>query len=250
MSGRIRPLSSTYYDYAARAVAEVEAGEQAVTALSESPVGLLRVTAPLDLQFLGPICSEYLRLFPQVQLELVCTDRLVDLVEEGFDVGIRAGRLAESSLVARKLTSWVGVVVASRDYLARRGTPKTPADLAQHDCIVFGSGDGRAQWRLNAGKKSSVVEVRGRVVTNDLTAIDDALRAGLGVALLPLFRCAAELGARRLRRILAAWCSPPVPLYAVYPSTRHLSPKVSSFVRHLQQSMTVPPWHATPPPDQ
>jgi DNA-binding transcriptional LysR family regulator len=234
---QLTDVGRTYYAYAARAAAEVEAGEQAVRALEDAPRGRLRVTAPMNMDFLGPICAAYLARYPEVQLELVCTDRVISLVDEGFDVAIRAGQLSDSSLIARKLASFRSLVVASEDYLRRRGEPSSPGELERHDCVVFGAGSGQGRWLLESGEKRQTVEVSGRITTNDLAVIEDAVAGGLGLALLPQFRCAGAVDQGRLRRVLERWSGPVVPLHAVYPSIRHLSPKVSSFLELLGEHL-------------
>jgi DNA-binding transcriptional LysR family regulator len=234
---QLTDVGRTYYAYAARAAAEVEAGEQAVRALEDAPRGRLRVTAPMNMDFLGPICAAYLARYPEVQLELVCTDRVISLVDEGFDVAIRAGQLSDSSLIARKLASFRSLVVASEDYLRRRGEPSSPGELERHDCVVFGAGSGQGRWLLESGEKRQTVEVSGRITTNDFAVIEDAVAGGLGLALLPQFRCAGAVDQGRLRRVLERWSGPVVPLHAVYPSIRHLSPKVSSFLELLGEHL-------------
>lgn len=241
-------VGRAYYEHAARIVSELEEAERAVSNLEQAPRGLLRVTAPLNFGFLGPMLSAYLARHTEVQLELVCTDRVVDLVEERFDVGIRAGPLADSALIARGLGNVQRLLVASRGYLRKRGRPRSPEELSAHDVIVFGAGSGRASYVLSDGTRSVEVAVRARLSVNDLDVLHAAAGAGLGVALLPIFRCLDELRSRRLERVLDGWDAPFTPIHAVYPSTRHLSPKVKSFVDHLQAQMTPPPWERGPAP--
>lgn len=241
-------VGRAYYEHAARIVSEVEEAERAVSNLEQAPRGLLRVTTPINFGFLGPILSAYLARHPEVQLELVCTDRVVDLVEERFDVGIRAGPLADSALIARGLGNARRLLVASRGYLRKRGRPRAPEDLGAHDCIVFGAGSGGSSYRLSDGTRSVEVPLRARLTVNDLDVLHAAASAGLGIALLPIFRCLEEVRSRKLERILDGWDAPLTPIHAVYPSTRHLSPKVKSFVDHLQAQMSPPPWELGPMP--
>jgi DNA-binding transcriptional LysR family regulator len=236
---QLTDVGRTYYAYAARAAAEIEAGELAVRALEEAPRGRLRVTAPVNMDFLGPICAEYLERYPEVQLDFVCTDRVVSLVDEGFDVALRAGQLSDSSLIARKLARFRWHVVASDAYLRRRGEPSSPEELEEHDCIVFGAGSRQGQWTLESGRKRVVTAVSGRIITNDFAVIEDAVNAGLGLALLPDFRCPPHGNPAR-RRVLPDWTGPEVPLFAVYPSTRHLSPKVNVFLDLLTERLPPP----------
>ncbi|MFO0551483.1 MAG: LysR family transcriptional regulator [Polyangiaceae bacterium] len=235
-------VGRTYYAHCARIVAELEEAERAVGSLQAVPRGLLRVTTPLNLGFLGPIFAEFAHRFSEVELEIVATDRLVDLVEEGFDVAIRAGNLADSTLVARPLGSSNRIIVASARYLERHGVPREPAALVQHAALVFGTGRNPTSWRLVSKGQAVEVVVKPRLVVNDLSVLIDAARADLGVAMLPNFITAPEIRDGRLERVLEAWCSQPVGIYAVYPSTRHLSLKVKTFVEHLRQRFTPPPW--------
>lgn len=226
-----------YFAHAARVAAEVEEAERAVTRMQDEPRGRLRVTLPLNFGFLARALAAYMQRFPEVQMEVVGTDRVVDLVQEGFDVAVRAGALADSTLVARKLGELESYVVASPSFLARAGEPEAPRDLGAMDCVIFGVGQ-LARWRLVRGDEDVTVDVRARLVANDFDLLEEAVRAGLGVALLPAFRCADG----RLRRVLPDWRSPAVPIHAVYPSTRHLSPKVKTFLDHLRDEMSPPPW--------
>src|SRR5690606_10624081 len=129
-----------YYQHARRVVAEVEEAELAVTRMQSAPRGLLRVTVPLNFGFFGPIVSSFLSRYPEVDLEVVCVGLVVDLVQEGFDVAVRAGRLADSTLVARSLGGLESFLVASPAFLRKHGAPKQPGDLEQLDCLVFGAG--------------------------------------------------------------------------------------------------------------
>jgi DNA-binding transcriptional LysR family regulator len=169
-------------------------------------------------------------------VELVCTDRVVDLVDEGFDIAIRAGRLSDSTLVARKLGVLPALVVASPAYLGKRGTPKTPDDLSRHSCVAFGPRRDTA-WTLVNGDDSAQVKIAARFAVNDFDLLREATIAGLGVALLPELGCVDEMREGRLKRLLPAWSSPETPIHAVYPSTRHLSSKVRAFVDHVQGKM-------------
>ncbi|OJT23545.1 LysR family transcriptional regulator [Archangium sp. Cb G35] len=232
---RLTDVGQAYYEHCARIVAEAEQAELAVTRMQSAPHGLLRVTAPLTFSFLGPIVAEFLKRYPEVQVELVCTDRSVDLVQEGFDLAVRAGRLADSSLIARKLGNVERVVVAAPGYLQERGVPKSPKDLERHDCLVFGAGMEGNTWTLHAGNKSVQVSVRARLVVNEPDMLRAVAVAGAGIALLPTQPSDADLTQGRLRRLLPDWSSSGAPVHAVYPSTRHHSPKVMAFVDFLRE---------------
>jgi DNA-binding transcriptional LysR family regulator len=238
----------TLFDYGTRVVNELQAAESAVRSLQDKPRGLLRVTAGLNQSWLGDIVADYLKRNPEVQVELLCTGRSVDLVEERFDLGIRAGVLADSSLVARRIASVTWLLVATPAYLKKRRRPRTPEDLKQHDCLVFGASSTIGNVRLDRGEESVQVPITARLVVSDFDILYAAATAGLGIGLLPAFRCIADLRARRLERVLHDWNTPSTPIHVVYPTARHLSAKVKSFVEHLQQRMTPPPWERDPAP--
>ena len=241
-------VGRTYYDYCARIVAEIEDAERAVSRLHEAPRGLLRVTAPVNAAFLGPIVSDYLKRYPEVRIDLLCTSRMVDLVEERFDLGIRAGTLADSTLIARSLGSARWFLVATSAYLKKRGRPRSPDDLKKHDALLFGVGMEGAGVQLEKADSPVRVALSTRLMVSDVDILHAVALAGQGVALLPAFRCVEDLRARRLERVLPDWTAPATPVHVVYPSTRHLSPKVKTFVDHLQQRMTPPPWELGPMP--
>jgi DNA-binding transcriptional LysR family regulator len=171
----------------------------------------------------------------------------VDLVEERFDLGIRAGTLADSTLVARSLGTAKWFLVATPAYLKKRGWPRAPDDLKKHDGLLFGVGMEGAGVRLqSAGGQSAHVALPVRLMVSDVDILHAVATAGQGIALLPAFRCVEDLRAHRLERVLPDWNAPATPVHVVYPSTRHLSPKVKTFVDHIQQRMTPPPWELGP----
>jgi DNA-binding transcriptional LysR family regulator len=195
----------------------------------------LRVTAPLAFGMLGPIVAEYLREHHEVQLEVHCTDRTVDLVDERFDVAIRAGRMADSSLTARTLGSIKRVLIAAPGYCKEHGTPRAPADLAKHACLVFGAGTAPNLWTLESQGKRAEVRVVPRLSLNDPELLRSAALAGVGIALLPEFVCAEDIRAKRLRHVLPDWGSAASPVHAVYPSARLLSPAAAAFIELVRK---------------
>src|SRR5207248_11037284 len=142
---------------------------------------------------LGPIVATYLERHPEVQVELVCTDRVLDLVEDGFDVAIRAGELSDSSLIARQLGTFKRVLVAAPGYCKHNGTPRVPADLGKHACLTFGGGATPTVWRLFSDGKKSEVRITPRLTVNDFEILRDAALAGVGVAAMLDFTCAEDV---------------------------------------------------------
>jgi len=232
---RLTDEGRVFYDHCQRALAELQDAEEALGGMGARPRGLLRITAPLSFGFLGPIVAAFLQRWPEVEIELVCTDRVVDLVEEGFDVAIRAGKLPDSSLIARRVGSLPRFLVASPSYLRRRRTPRTPADLAAHDCVSFGAR--RSPWLLQSEGASIEVAVASRLLVNDYDLLRQTVVAGLGIGLIPEPDCVQPLADGRLKRVLPAWTGVETPIHAVYPSLRHLSSKVKAFIDHLQVEM-------------
>ena len=241
-------VGRTYYDYCARIVGEIEEAERAVSSLQDSPRGLLRVTAPVNVSFLGPIVSEFLQRYPDVQMELFCTQRSVDLIEERYDLGIRAGVLADSTLIARSLGTVRWFVVATPAYLDKHGRPRSPEELEQHACVLFGAGALGTVVHLERGDASVHISVSPRLFVSDLDVLRAAVNAGLGIGILPAFQCVEDLRARRLERVLSYWNVPATPVHVVYPSTRHVSAKVKAFIEHLQVRMNPSPWELGPMP--
>ena len=241
-------VGRSYYDACARIVGELEDAERAVTNLQDTPRGPLRVTAGPSVSFLGPIIAEYLKRHPEVRLEMFNTSRTVDLVEERFDLGIRAGTLSDSTLIARSLGRVGWFLVATPAYLKRRGRPRSPEDLKDHDCSFFGVGLDAITLRLESGNRAAEVAILPRAAIGDFDVLHAVTMAGQGIVPLPAFRCVEDLRAHRLERVLREWSPSSTPVHVVYPSARHLSAKVKSFVDHLQKRMTPPPWELGPVP--
>lgn len=241
-------VGRTFYQHAARVVAEAEEAALAVSRMQQAPRGLLRVTVPLNFGYLGPIITSFLERYPEVQVEVVCADRLVDLIEEGFDIAVRTGELADSSLVARSLGVLRSYLVASPTFLEKHGAPQHPQELERFDGVLFGAGGDRTRWRLRQNGTTVTVTVKARLTVNDFDVLEEAVLSGLGIAMLPVFRCIEQLRGKQLQRVLPDWCSPEIPLHAIYPSRRHLSPKVKLFLDHLREQMTPPPWELGPLP--
>jgi DNA-binding transcriptional LysR family regulator len=196
----------SYFEQAETAIVDLEAAAEAAAGLDSEPRGLVRVTVPVDLGVMGlaEILAEFKERYPDIHVELSLNSQLVNLAEEGFDIGVRAGRSRDASLVSRRLGSADLGLFASRAYLDRRGEPKTLDDLAEHACILFRASRGKAVWTLTGpDDESSAVEVRGSVTTDEMLFVQQAVNSGLGIGLLPLFalsRCAerAKLDAVRV----------------------------------------------------
>jgi DNA-binding transcriptional LysR family regulator len=229
-------VGTAFYERAARILEAVEEAKGAAGALQTVPRGRLRINAPISfgVLHLAPAVTEFLQRFPDVSVELLMNDRLVDLLEGEFDVGVRIGRLRDSSLIARKIAPIRLAVCAAPDYLARRGVPRAPEDLAKHDCLEYTYFESRGEWRLlNPEGDEIVVPVSGRYLANNADVLRITAIAGGGVILCPTFIVGEDLRSGRLVRLLPDYPPPEQALHALYPPGRHLSAKVRSFVDFL-----------------
>ena len=230
-----RRLSATE---AGRALAEasralLSAYDEAVAEISPAPVrGLIRVTAPVQFgkRHVAPLVTAFLQKFPESQAELVLNDRYLDLIDEGLDVAIRIGALSNSSLLVRRVGEVRRLVVASPDYLARRGTPVKPAELTAHDTIFSTSTAELLEWRFGSRGRTTVVRLAPRLLVNDVDARLAAARAGQGIVRVLSYQVSEDLTAGRLVRLLRAYEPPPLAVQLVAVSRAHMSPKIRAFL--------------------
>ena len=239
-------IGEAYYERCARIVADVAAAEQLVTDMQSTPRGRVRVTAPIDLanKYLGTIISEFLALHGDVFVELEATDRVVDLIEEGFDVAVRFGQLPESTLIARKLCTTGALLVASPAYLAKRGTPTHIEQLDEHDRALFTPTPRVQSWSLVDGDDNTAYEFGrpARFASNNVGAVYSAVLAGAGISVMSEFQVACDIHNGRLVHLLPAWKGRAIEVHAVYPARQNLPPRLSLFIEFLQKAMDPPPW--------
>ncbi|MFE0757921.1 LysR family transcriptional regulator [Inquilinus sp. NPDC058860] len=216
-------LGRAYLDDVNLGLGHLEAAAERVAAAQRVPSGTLRLTAPVyfGVRYLIEWVAEFCGRFTDVRVELHLTDDYVDLIEDRIDIAIRTGRLSSSSLVARKLGAAKRIVVASPDYLTRRGTPRSVDDLLTHDAVVLGPSVDNAVWRLDGPQGPQEVHMQGRVAVNSAQAALRAAVAGLGLALLPVGVAQDDLDAGRLQQVLKRYGVDSGGLYAVYASSRH-----------------------------
>lgn len=214
-----------------RLVAETDAQAQK---LQLAPAGKLRITAPVTFgtEALMPALATYLARYPEVSVDVALSDRVVDLIEEGFEAAIRIGSLPDSALIAKPLAPYQMMICASPAYLARRGIPRTPEELSQHECLAF-SPAAVAHWRLSHQNGVSRVPVSGRVQVNHGQALRVAALHGLGIVLQPAILLAADVRAGHLVQLFPNHELPSRPMSVVYLPDRYRSPKLRSFVDFL-----------------
>ncbi|WP_230983150.1 LysR family transcriptional regulator [Inquilinus limosus] len=244
-----RTLSPTdagqdFYERCLRVAREVEEAERAITHLSAEPRGLLRLNAPASFgrEYLAPLVPEMLARWPELRIEVLFEDRFVDVVAEGFDLVIRITRLQDSSLVARRIASCRRLLCAAPSYLERRGVPRSPADLLQHDCMLYSYATDQNEWEfVGPDGRLETVRVDGRLRANNAEVTLAALRAGAGLALSPDFIVGPDIAAGRLVPLLTGYENPFGAIYAVWPHNRNLAPKVRAVVDFLVERFAAEP---------
>jgi LysR family transcriptional regulator for bpeEF and oprC len=224
-----------YYELSIRLLSEIEAAESSVGRGKTSPSGLLRValSAAFGRMYVVPRLPEFFARYPDLAIDLDISERHVNLIEDGVDVAIRIGFLADSTLIARRIGSMQLVTVASPEYLDRRGEPATPADLERHTTVVFMSRGAPRPWKFRGPSGVITVEPKGLVRTNDAEHIRAAVRAGLGVTLAAGWLFAPDIASDAVRPLLRDFASDPYPIHAVHPSGRIIPAKVKTFVDFL-----------------
>jgi DNA-binding transcriptional LysR family regulator len=224
-----------YFERALVILSEIDAADQAVTSQQSTPRGLLRINAPMSFGTLklGPALADFMVRYPEMQLQLVLSDDLVDPVEGGFDVTLRIAELESSSLIARKIAPMPRLICASPDYLERHGSPAHPDDLRKHHTLTYGFLFTGNQWKLTGDDGVHWIQPAWSLCVNNAEVLRDVAVKGRGIALIPEFIADAALKSGKLRTVLDDFRAPPLSLYAVYPSTRHLSVKVRLFIDFL-----------------
>jgi DNA-binding transcriptional LysR family regulator len=228
-------LSEAGRDYFKRCetlLAEFDGADAEVRDLGASLHGTLRVSAATGSGqiLLAPMVPQFLAAHPLLTLDLQLSNRYVDLVDEGYDLAVRVGALADSRLVARRLAPSRRVLVATTAYLERRGNPRSPQQLREHACLVLDVGTRPQRWEFERARTRTTLDVTGPLRSNNTLVLLAACRAGLGIALVPEFTVEGELRRGELERLLPAWTTADQAIYAVYPSARFIPAKVRAFV--------------------
>jgi LysR family transcriptional regulator for bpeEF and oprC len=233
----ITPEGAGFYERCRQIVADLEDAGQLLSRAQEAPRGLLRVTLPLSVGrlHLARALPEFARRYPDVKVEASLTDRRVDLVEEGFDVAVRTGKPPDSRLVARQLATGVLTTCAAPSYLKRHGVPRTPEDLANHNCVRFVvPSTGRVQdWKFQRGGKQMSIPVPGNLSLDHAEALVEAALAGTALIQISSYVTAPAIRMRLLRAVLTEFQVDSPPVWVMYRHNRNLSPRVRAFVDFL-----------------
>lgn len=228
----------TYLRHARRILAEIDAAERELKGAREQPAGLLRVNATLGFgrMHVAPLISSFIRRFPEVQVQLQLSVNPPPLTQDAFDVCVRFGDPPDARVIARPLAPNRRLLCASPTYLARAGTPRTPADLARHATIAIRQGEeAYGVWRLRSGKRSETVKVHGGLSTNDGEIAVQWALAGHGIVMRAEWDVVRYLKSGRLREVLPGWRTPPADIIAVVPVQHQDAARVKAFVDHLAQ---------------
>jgi DNA-binding transcriptional LysR family regulator len=234
---------AAFYERASRGLAAIAEAREAVVDLEAEIRGPIRITAAVDsgAWILAPIVAAFVEQHPAVRIDVVLTSRLVDVVEEGFDLALRAGEVVDQRLIAKKLPRLDFGIYGSEAYLAAHGTPACVADLAAHRCVLFRATRGRATWSLSGPRGKESVEVEGAISVDDFSFALRAVASGAGLALVPSFLAERAAG-DTVRRVLREHVAPGAPLHLVYASGRYLPRRVAAlrdFV--LAEAQRAPP---------
>lgn len=224
-----------YYSQCKQLLDGLEQADLAVTQMQASPTGELKVTAPVTYgeKIVAPCLNDFLQLYPQLELELILTNKRLDMVDQGIDIAIRLGQLSDSSFIAKKLRPRMLHVCGSPDYFEQYGIPHTLSELAQHQCLV-GTYD---HWRFKDDRHAKSMGIHGRVRCNSGMVLLDAVLKGMGIAQLPDYYVKDYLDSGQLIEVLAHYRDDREGVWALYPQNRHMSPKVRLLVDYLSLSL-------------
>jgi DNA-binding transcriptional LysR family regulator len=234
-----------FYERSVRIMADLEEAENAVSQAHHELSGELRVAAPLSfgIMHLGPAITEFQKRHPAIRFDIDFNDRQIDLIEEGFDVGIRIAELEDSSLIARKLANNSVVVCASPGYLDKHGTPTIPEELIDHDCLTYSYLPNPNQWNfVDMLGQMQTIRVKSSMQSNSGNYLREAAIAGLGILRQPTFIAYEAIQKKELVPIMQDYEIPSVNAYAIYPPTRHLSQRVRTFIDFLVERFAGEPY--------
>lgn len=231
----LTPEGSVFYERCLNVLEDLSEAETFVAKGSKVLSGNLRITAPMSfgVLHLTPLIGEFLKIHKNISVELDLNDRLVDLVGEGFDIGIRISGFENSSLIGRKIAAVSHLAVASPNYLAKNGLPKTPGDLIRHKGLVYSHVDLKQYWRFDTAKSNGKVDpsrISSQIKANNGEVLKDFAIAGLGIAVLPSFIVDSAVAEGKLIVILQDYQRPPVHLYMIYQDKKHPSLRAETFV--------------------
>ncbi len=236
---QISEVGAIFYRHCKRIQEEAEHASVSVSQMLESPRGLLRIGASVTTgqHLLSPLMAEFMARYPSVDLEIVLSNRRIDILEEGFDLLIRIGKLKDSTLISKRLGESRFYLYASPAYLEARGVPADPSDLADHVCLTMSDVPSPTSWRLVGPHPTHRIAIRPRLGINDFPSLRQIVADGGGITALPSYLSTELERQGRLERVLSDWSLPPVEFHALYPSHRGATPKVRAFLDFLGEKI-------------
>lgn len=227
----VTEAGNEYYQECLKAMVQIQAAEEKVTSRQSVLIGPLKITAPTELgvALLPQVILEFNKKYPKINLEVILTNRSVDLVSEGIDIGIRTGALKDSSLIAKRLGTIYFAPFASPKYFKTFSEPKNPKELENHCTLQFAP-LGNDEWHLVGPKGKQTIGINKTMIIDDLNLIKTLAVSGLGIALMPTFLCLNEVKNGKLVRILDNWRTDLRPVHFIYPSQKYISPKIKAFI--------------------
>jgi DNA-binding transcriptional LysR family regulator len=236
---QLTDMGRQFFERTSRGLSEIKGAADLVQASSLEPQGNLRITAPSDFapSIVSPLLAGFLNQFPKVTVEMLLTDRVLDLVGDDIDVAIRVGKLADSSLRARKLGRDVFKFLAAPSYAKRMKDVKHPSDLENYKCLLFAPKAELRRFHIRSGEKRYIFEPKPVFVANNTLSVKSLLMEGAGVALIPVSTCREELSRRLLQPVLDDWELDEAPVHLVYQKHHFTSPKVQAFVSYMEPAM-------------
>lgn len=221
-----------YFERCKSLLADMNEADASVSTLRSSPKGVLKITAPASFgsHRLVPALQKFMRAYPDIRVELALSERIVNMVDEGYEAAFRIGALADSQLIARPLAPYQSLLAAAPAYLRMRGAPRSPQELLAHDCLGFSAAGGRSRWRLSDGMREEVVNVVPRLRSNNGEALRQAALAGMGITLQPEVLLADDIQHGRLVHVLPHWAPLPRKMHLVYLNDRQPTAKLKCFL--------------------
>ncbi|AAN53454.1 LysR family transcriptional regulator [Shewanella oneidensis MR-1] len=228
-----------YFEYIRPAVQLTQEGLDAISELQQTPRGNLRISVPMVFGrlYIAPLIAEFLKRYPDIQLQMQMDDKITDLIAGGFDLAIRIGELPDSSLIARKIAPCLSVICASPAYLTQHGLPMTPCELTQHNCLFYSYFQDGVEWSFHSPDGMQRVQPKGNYQVNNSDAINQACLDGLGIANLPRFIVEPDLQTGHLQALLTDYPLPEHGIYAVYPQRKYQPTKVTVLIEFLMAKL-------------
>lgn len=231
----ITDAGQVYYNHCRQVLDGLDEAERAISELQQTPKGRLNITAPVTYgeTRIAPLVNDFMRRYPELEVNLTLTNQMLDLVAERFDLAIRLGELEDSTMMAKRLSQRTHYTCAAPQYLTAHGTPHSLSELDHHNCLQGTVG----YWRFQENGRTRHIRVQGSLRCNSGFSLVDAARKGIGIIHLPDYYVKTELASGRLVAVLNSYRAPDDGIWAIYPQNRHLSPKVRLLLDHLEASL-------------